>query len=53
MWAFGVAGALRRGYNAFTYDGPVQNTMLWIHNVPFRPDWEAVVTPIVDTRDDR
>lgn len=48
MWAFGIAGALRRGYNAFTYDGPGQNTMLWIHNVPFRPDWEAVVTPIVD-----
>ena len=48
MWGFGIAGALRRGYNAFTYDGPGQNTMLWIHNVPFRPDWEAVVTPIVD-----
>jgi len=48
MWGFGIAGALRRGYNAFTYDGPGQNTMLWIHGVPFRPDWEAVVTPIVD-----
>ena len=48
MWGFGIAGALRRGYNAFTYDGPGQNTMLWIHGVPFRHDWEAVVTPIVD-----
>ena len=48
MWGFGIAGALRRGYNAFTYDGPGQNTMLWIHDVPFRHDWEAVVTPIVD-----
>ena len=48
MWAFGIAGALRRGYNAFTYDGPGQNTMLWIHDMPFRHDWEAVVTPIVD-----
>ena len=48
MWAFGIAGALRRGYNAFTYDGPGQNTLLWVHDIPFRHDWEAVVTPIVD-----
>jgi len=48
MWAAGCAGALRRGYAAFTFDGPGQNGMLWLHNVGFRPDWEAVITPIVD-----
>jgi hypothetical protein len=48
MWVGGIAGALRRGYAAFTFDGPGQNGMLFLHNVPFRHDWEKVITPIVD-----
>ena len=48
MWSSGVAGALARGYAALTFDGPGQNSMLWLHNIPFRYDWEKVITPVVD-----
>ena len=48
MWTSGVAGALERGYAALVFDGPGQNAMLWLKNIPFRPDWEKVITPIVD-----
>lgn len=48
MWAMGAAGALRRGYAALVFDGPGQNGMLWLQEVPFRHDWEAVITPVVD-----
>lgn len=55
MWVFGVAAALERGYAALVFDGPGQNAMWWLQQVPFRPDWEKVITPIVDSlqrRDD-
>ncbi|MCP3102436.1 dipeptidyl aminopeptidase [Myxococcus sp. K15C18031901] len=55
LWGTGAWGALRRGFNAFVYDGPGQQSMLFERGVPFRPDWEAVLVPIVDllvTRDD-
>lgn len=48
MWQSGIAAALRRGYAALTFDGPGQNELLWLHGVPFRYDWEKVVTPVVD-----
>jgi hypothetical protein len=48
MWSAGVASALERGYAALVFDGPGQNAMLWLHNVPFRHDWEKVITPVVD-----
>jgi hypothetical protein len=44
----GVADGLARGWNAFVYDGPGQQSMLFERGVPFRPDWEAVLTPVVD-----
>lgn len=40
--------AIQRGYNALIYDGPGQQSMLFLDNIPFRPDWENVVTPVVD-----
>ena len=49
MWGAGAAGALARGWNAFVYDGPGQQSMLFMADIPFRPDWEAVLTPVVDT----
>ncbi|MCS5732975.1 alpha/beta hydrolase family protein [Herbiconiux daphne] len=49
LWAAGASTAVARGWNAFLYDGPGQQTMLFDHGVPFRPDWEAVLTPVVDT----
>ena len=31
-----------------TFDGPGQQAMLFEHGTRFRPDWEAVLTPVVD-----
>jgi hypothetical protein len=48
MWSAGAAEALDRGWNAFLYDGPGQQSMLFERGTTFRPDWEAVLTPVVD-----
>jgi hypothetical protein len=48
LWAWGVNSILARGWNAFIYDGPGQQNMLFDKGHPFRPDWEAVLTPVVD-----
>ncbi len=48
MWAFGGAAALERGYNALIFEGPGQGSMLFERQIPFRPDWENVITPVVD-----
>jgi alpha-beta hydrolase superfamily lysophospholipase len=55
MWAQGAAGAVERGYVALTFDGPGEGEALFEQGLPFRPDWEAVITPVVDVlaaRDD-
>jgi pimeloyl-ACP methyl ester carboxylesterase len=43
-----AAAALRRGYNVLAYDGPGQGAALREQGMVFRPDWEAVVTPVID-----
>ncbi|MFF8288998.1 alpha/beta fold hydrolase [Streptomyces sp. NPDC016309] len=43
-----AAAALRRGYNCLAYDGPGQGAALRDQRLFFRPDWEAVLTPVVD-----
>ncbi len=43
-----IRAATDRGYNALTFDGPGQQSMLFEQGIPFRADWEQVVTPIVD-----
>ena len=55
IWGQGVEGGLERGYNVVLYEGPGQQSMLFERGIPFRPDWEKVLTPVVDyllTRDD-
>ena len=55
VWNQGVEGGLERGYNVVLYEGPGQQSMLFERGIPFRPDWENVLTPVVDhllTRDD-
>ena len=47
-WTRGIADALDRGWNAMTYDGPGQNAALVRQGLFFRPDWEHVLTPVVD-----
>ena len=49
LWAWGVTSTLARGWNAFLYDGPGQQNMLFDHGHAFRPDWEAVLTPVVNS----
>jgi predicted alpha/beta-fold hydrolase len=48
MWTWGAAGALARGYDCLTFDGPGQGYALWKQKLFFRPDWEKVITPVVD-----
>jgi fermentation-respiration switch protein FrsA (DUF1100 family) len=48
MYGWTVQETLARGWNAFMYDGPGQQAMLRERDVPFRHDWEAVLTPVVD-----
>lgn len=48
MWSSCAFGALRRGYAVLLYDGPGQQSMLFDHATTFRPDWEAVLTPVLD-----
>lgn len=39
---------MARGYTILMFDGPGQQSLLFEKSVPFRFDWEAVVTPVVD-----
>jgi len=48
MWMLGAAGATARGYDCLTLDGPGQGYALWKQGLHFRPDWERVITPVVD-----
>ena len=48
LWASTGAAALERGYNVLLFDGPGQQSQLFEHGVPFRPDWEHVLTPVFD-----
>lgn len=48
MWMWGGAGALARGYVCLTFDGPGQGYALWKQGLHFRPDWEKVISPVID-----
>jgi hypothetical protein len=55
MLTFGLDEAVKRGYHALTFDGPGQGQALSIQGLPFRHDWERVISPIIDwalARDD-
>lgn len=49
LWASAIRPGLDRGWNVFVFDGPGQQSMLFERDIPFRPDWEAVLTPVLDT----
>ncbi|HUJ13262.1 MAG TPA: alpha/beta fold hydrolase [Thermoanaerobaculia bacterium] len=48
LWAYGAAAAHDRGYNVLIFEGPGQGAMLFERRIVFRPDWERVLTPVVD-----
>jgi pimeloyl-ACP methyl ester carboxylesterase len=43
-----AAPALARGYNVLAFDGPGQGTAIREQRLVFRPDWEAVISPVID-----
>ena len=47
LFVAGGMAAVERGWNALIFEGPGQGSNLFVHNIPFRPDWEKVITPIV------
>jgi esterase/lipase len=46
MWA--VDGAIERGYHCLIFHGPGQGMAIREQGLTFRPDWEKVITPVVD-----
>lgn len=40
--------ALKRGYNVLLFEGPGQGRVIREQGLPFRYNWETVVTPVVD-----
>lgn len=47
LFPFGL-DSIRRGYNCIIFEGPGQGEMITEKGLPFRADWENVVTPVVD-----
>jgi len=43
-----VCDALRRGYHCLVFEGPGQGVVIRKKRLPFRYDWERVITPVVD-----
>lgn len=44
---FGVVAGLQRGYNVVLFEGPGQMRLLFRDRIPFTPNWNTVVGPIV------
>ncbi len=38
----------QRGYNCLVFEGPGQGEMIRVKEIPFRHNWETVITPVVD-----
>ena len=39
---------MERGYNCLAFEGPGQGGVIREQKIPFRFDWEKVVTPVID-----
>jgi len=44
----GALAAQQRGYSVLTFDGPGQPGPRYHDGLVFRPDWETVVSPVID-----
>ncbi|RKZ09973.1 alpha/beta hydrolase, partial [Candidatus Fermentibacteria bacterium] len=40
--------AVERGYNCLLFEGPGQGEVIRLQHIPSRPDWESVVSPVID-----
>jgi hypothetical protein len=47
-WAAGGAAAGARGFHLMTFDGPGRQAALRRQGLVLRPDWNAVLTPVLD-----
>lgn len=47
-YAVGAKGAVRRGYNFLAFDGPGQGHALLRQRLYLRPDFERVISPVLD-----
>jgi pimeloyl-ACP methyl ester carboxylesterase len=48
LYTSAAAPAVERGYNCLTFEGPGQGGVIRKQKIPFRYDWEKVVTPVID-----
>lgn len=48
MWIDAACSAQQHGYTAIAFDGPGQPGPRYKDGLVFRPDWEAVITPVMD-----
>ncbi len=48
LWPTAQA-AVRRGWHCLTFEGPGQGRVIRQQNLPFRPDWERVIAPVIDS----
>ena len=48
LYFFAAAAIAQRGYHCLYFDGPGQGELLIEQSLPMRPDWEAVIRPVVD-----
>jgi pimeloyl-ACP methyl ester carboxylesterase len=48
MYFAHAPAAIRRGYNCLLFDGPGQGRVLIEQGIPMRPNWESVVSPVID-----
>jgi pimeloyl-ACP methyl ester carboxylesterase len=46
---FGVVAGLQRGYNVAIFEGPGQMSLLFKEKIPFTPDWDQIIGPIVSS----
>jgi Prolyl oligopeptidase family len=48
MFVYGGAASIERGWNALIIEGPGQGGNLFLRSQVFIPEWERVITPVVD-----
>jgi pimeloyl-ACP methyl ester carboxylesterase len=48
LYCAGAAAAIERGYNCLAFTGPGQGRSIREQRLVFRPDWERVVSPVID-----
>ncbi|MDN6429725.1 MAG: alpha/beta fold hydrolase [Propionibacterium sp.] len=49
IWSECIHPGLLRGHNVLVFDGPGQQGQLFGRQSSFRPDWEHVLSPVLDT----